>query len=635
VKKIAVLGSCLSGLVAKELVSSLGYHLKATLHHTRLDAFSSYLKDDNAFGIPFSEVDNIYAKLAQDGASEKSKRFNVQLRNRLRYQTTSYLHEFFEHLKNVDVLIVDNNYDLSRTLVRVKNDSAVCGGAILNIDCGTGTSLCDSLGLMNVANASTVYRDLVDGLRCINKNIVVIYINYPVSGFENARSSKERIARAFAFAKEVAKVDSLISFPLVSIPRSGLTGKGAFYFNDDVYSLYAKTIDKVLGGAELTFNPASEISFAELNMFCYGKKLELLRRQKNPYADLPDRQFWKKGVGDRYPLAIDQLYTKKYEILPDDGIATFGSCFAQHIGRRLQAAGFNYLDVEKAPSTMAPADRVANGYEIYSARYGNVYTSTQLLQLVQRALGMSQFDEVWELPPDRNSTVRFVDPFRPNLTPEGYMNPEVMLIEQACHLRAVRDLLAKLDVFIFTMGLTEHWYNHQTGAVYPISPGVTAGHFDPDIHRFRNLTYEETMRDMLAVIDLIRGVNPNFRMLLTVSPVPLTATAEDRHVLVSTIHSKSILRAVAGELERRFEFIDYFPSYEIVVAPPFRGGFFQNNMRTVHEQGVDFVMSHFFSQHRPPSHQHAEMAGACGVGVNNEDFCDEVFLELEQLKERV
>ena len=116
-------------------------------------------------------------------------------------------------------------------------------------------------------------------------------------------------------------------------------------------------------------------------------------------------------------------------------------------------------------------------------------------------------------------------------------------------------------------------------------------------------------------------------MLLTVSPVPLTATAENRHVLVSTIHSKSILRAVAGELASRFDFIDYFPSYEIVISPPFRGMFFQNNMRSVHEQGVDFVMSHFFAQHKPEQTETAKSRD-----IDNEDFCDEVFLELERIK---
>ena len=418
------------------------------------------------------------------------------------------------------------------------------------------------------------------------------------------------------------KRDGVFVLPRVDIPKNGLSDKGVLYFTNDVYKIYASFISHAVDGERnkicSSFHEYFESNLTSKNI----NKLE--QTGGNPYSLLNDRQFWKKAVGDRFPLAIDRLYDKKYPISIKDGIATCGSCFAQHIARRMQTRGFNYLDVEKAPDTIPAHERLSNGYGIYSARYGNVYTSTQLLQLTERALGQREYDEVWALPPDKSGSIRYVDPFRPNLTPVGYATPAEMFTEQKQHLASVRELFTQLDIFIFTMGLTEHWYNKTTGAAYPISPGITAGKFDPDIHAFRNLNYEETMRDMLIFIELMKGINPNFKMLLAVSPVPLTATAENRHVLVSTIHSKSILRAVAGELASRFDFIDYFPSFEIVMSPPFRGMFFQNNMRSVHEQGVDFVMSHFFAAHGSGG---AETGLTCAE--KNEDFCDEVFLDVE------
>jgi hypothetical protein len=60
------------------------------------------------------------------------------------------------------------------------------------------------------------------------------------------------------------------------------------------------------------------------------------------------------------------------------------------------------------------------------------------------------------------------------------------------------------------------------------------------------------------------------------------------------------------------------------MSHPFRGMFFQNNLRTIHEQGVDFVMSHFFAVHGA---EDDESGLTCDEG--NEDFCDEVFLDLE------
>jgi hypothetical protein len=83
-------------------------------------------------------------------------------------------------------------------------------------------------------------------------------------------------------------------------------------------------------------------------------------------------------------------------------------------------------------------------------------------------------------------------------------------------------------------------------------------------------------------------------MVLTVSPVPLTATATGRHALVATTHSKSVLRAAAGQLADERDDVDYFPSYEIISGFPYRAAFYEPNLRTVTPDGVAFVMRHFF-----------------------------------------
>jgi hypothetical protein len=57
-------------------------------------------------------------------------------------------------------------------------------------------------------------------------------------------------------------------------------------------------------------------------------------------------------------------------------------------------------------------------------------------------------------------------------------------------------------------------------------------------------------------------------VILTVSPVPLAATFTGRDVLVANMYSKSVLRAVAEEIRARFDFVDYFPSYESVMLSP-------------------------------------------------------------------
>jgi hypothetical protein len=318
------------------------------------------------------------------------------------------------------------------------------------------------------------------------------------------------------------------------------------------------------------------------------------RKEKlvHPYKALPPSSFWKTAVSERNYLDFSDIYKKKFDINPNCRIVTAGSCFAQHIAKRLHASGFNYCDYEPAPVELPEHVRQKFGYEIYSARYNNIYTARQLLQMFQRAFGeFTPAERMWD------SGERIFDPFRPTVEPNGFASADEFEASQHSHFAAVRRVFQESDLFIFTLGLTEAWISALDGAVFPVCPGTAAGRFDPATHVFRNLSFNETLHDMRAVIDKARNINPRLRFLLTVSPVPLTATASSNHVLVATTYSKSVLRAVAGELEAQYPFVDYFPSYELVAAHPVRAMLYDPNLRSVTGRGVDLVMRHFFSEH--------------------------------------
>jgi len=78
-----------------------------------------------------------------------------------------------------------------------------------------------------------------------------------------------------------------------------------------------------------------------------------------------------------------------------------------------------------------------------------------------------------------------------------------------------------------------------------------------------------------------------------VSPVPLVATYEPRSVMASTAYSKAVLRSVAGELEREFDWVAYFASYEVITAAPNAGRYFGPDWREVLPEGVAHVMGLF------------------------------------------
>ncbi|WP_425102311.1 GSCFA domain-containing protein [Tropicibacter sp. S64] len=315
----------------------------------------------------------------------------------------------------------------------------------------------------------------------------------------------------------------------------------------------------------------------------------------HPYADQPPKAFWRRSIAERHPLDVAAWYDPKFP-LGEARIMTAGSCFAQHIGRSLKAAGFAWLDREPAPDGLPAARHQEYGYSLYSARYGNIYTARQLLQLAQRALGrFTPQEQAWE----RDGGL--VDSFRPTLEPEPFGTQAELDALRQGHLEAVAALLHEADVLVFTLGLTEAWLSVADGAVFPLCPGTAGGTFDPARHRFHNFTTAEVRADLEAFLALARAVNPGLRLLLTVSPVPLAATATADQVAVASSFSKAVLRAVAGEICAADPRVDYFPSYEIVTAPFMRGVFYEPDARAVSPHGVAHVMKTFFAAHPPPT----------------------------------
>lgn len=308
----------------------------------------------------------------------------------------------------------------------------------------------------------------------------------------------------------------------------------------------------------------------------------------HPYKNLPDRAYWKKSISDMHPTCISSLVVD-FPNFREKKIATAGSCFAQHIGKALQRKGLNYMDLEPPPREISESKALAFGYLTYSCRYGNIYSVGQLLQLFLEAFSQQKpVDYIWE----RGG--RFFDAMRPSIEPNGFSSREEVEVLRSEHLESVREMFLNLDIFVFTLGLTEGWVSNLDGTIYPSAPGVIAGVFEPEKVSFKNFRYREVYDDLRRFIELLRGVNPACSIVLTISPVPLVATASANHVLVASTYSKAVLRSVAEDITSDIDGVYYFPSFEIISSHPYRAMFFDNNMRTVSQAGVDHVMKLFF-----------------------------------------
>lgn len=340
----------------------------------------------------------------------------------------------------------------------------------------------------------------------------------------------------------------------------------------------------------------------------------------NPYTGLGPTAFWRTAVADKSPFDISDLWAPKFDISATDPVATYGSCFAQHIGRALRARGFNWLITEQATDDCSSEIAREFNYGVFSSRTGNIYTTSLLFQWTKWALNPAAIpQEVWA------SGSRYIDPFRPQVEPGGFESAQELMASRLQTVECFKASVKRAKYFVFTLGLTESWVNLEHEYEYPMCPGTVAGEFSAARHQFVGQRIEQCRSNLGAAIGNLRKLNPALQIILTVSPVPLTATASGKHVLVATMHSKSILRAVAGLMAETHDFVDYFPSYEIINSPAFGGMFFEPNKRNVNPHGVDFVMKAFFAPLKvsPPDHARPK-----GVATGREsEVCEEALLD--------
>jgi hypothetical protein len=310
----------------------------------------------------------------------------------------------------------------------------------------------------------------------------------------------------------------------------------------------------------------------------------------HPYKTAPDYAFWRRSVAVPKMRDVDPVVNFEVKINRKTKVATAGSCFAQHIARYLKKSGFNFYVAEPGHPVLPESVRTANNYGLFSARYGNIYTARQLLQLFQRSYGMFRpVEDCWQVRKDV-----FLDPFRPTAQPGGFISELEMRLDRKQHLVCVRNMFETLDVFVFTLGLTECWISKVDGAVFPVCPGVEGGEFDDRRHAFVNETVDDVTSEMTSFLMYLARVNPKAQVILTVSPVPLAATArQDQHVLAATTYSKSVLRVATEMLVSRFPHVHYFPSYEIITGSFSRGSYYAEDLRNVVESGVSHVMDLF------------------------------------------
>ncbi|HZZ74231.1 MAG TPA: GSCFA domain-containing protein [Pirellulales bacterium] len=265
-------------------------------------------------------------------------------------------------------------------------------------------------------------------------------------------------------------------------------------------------------------------------------------------------------------------------------VLALGSCFALRVKEFLLAHGYGVLN----EGDLRPWAN--NGRAEFDPRiYYNTFCIRYELERLTGEFVQAE-DDYWE--PHSNAARLFQDPYRRMLCAPDRDALWSRIREVDAQMR--QHLLAA-DLVIITLGLTEVFFQQHNERAICAAPGYCGGGGIGTA--FRSTEYPENYDNLEQVVRILKEVNPRAQLLLTVSPVPLGNTfAPDTDHAIANTESKSVLRAVAGAIVRKYDHVHYFHSYELVMHSA-RGDVFLEDGRHVQSAYVAGIMSQFEQQY--------------------------------------
>lgn len=288
-----------------------------------------------------------------------------------------------------------------------------------------------------------------------------------------------------------------------------------------------------------------------------------------------------------HPLAAPHA-PRPFALRGDERVFCVGSCFARSIENALSRLGFEVLsmmpDLPRSPNR----DRSDRGMF-------NKYNVATILNELRWAFG--------EGPPYRHEDVLIAPPG--NRLLQDYQLAGPGYSEEPGFARAFREgfnrafaRIREADVVVLTLGLSEVWFDRASGLYLNAAPMEHLVAAYPGRYELHVLDMAETLRQ-LEEIDrlLVAHLKPGFRLMVTVSPVPLWSTFRAQDVLTANSYSKSVLRAAVDPFLATRPHASYFPSFEFAQLSNPLAVWSREDFRHVDPHFVDYIMQSVLMQY--------------------------------------
>lgn len=298
-----------------------------------------------------------------------------------------------------------------------------------------------------------------------------------------------------------------------------------------------------------------------------------------------------------YPIATPSA-RPKFGITQRDALFCIGSCFAREVEQALKRLGFDVLSIVRN----LPQSGRRNAAD---AGMFNKYTVAAIFNELRWALDP---DSVYS---DKDVLIENHEGLYEDYQLSGSNYADTLAEAQAFRaaFNASFSSIRQADVLVLTLGLSEAWFDRNTGLFLNVAPSQPLVRRYPDRFELHVFDYEET----LVYLERIHGLlqthcKPDLRILITVSPVPLLATFRAADVMVANAYSKAVLRAAVEKFASGRDNVSYFPSFEFVSNSAPQAVWGDVDFRHVDRYFVEHIMASVLTSYCEPSDTVRELA---------------------------
>lgn len=267
----------------------------------------------------------------------------------------------------------------------------------------------------------------------------------------------------------------------------------------------------------------------------------------------------------------------KFTISSADRFFCIGSCFARNIEEQLVYRGLDVL----SKSIICPKEESP----IRPNGFTNKFTTPSI---------SNELEWIASSPPDEILVETEAGWIDSQLAPAQKAVTRERAVERRRYLSTEYfPRLRHADIVVMTLGLNEVWFDARCSRYWNCAPSFWQVRREPGRFFFERTDYWTNLAQLDHIRALIKELNPSMRIVLTVSPVPLTVTFSGTDAAVANTYSKAVLRAAAQAFSDAHADSDYFPSYELAMLSRREAAFSQVDFSHVMDTAVESIVDHF------------------------------------------